>query len=195
MKKNNKVSPVNNKTSSSVFLQKIFIYFWVTSLLGHYLEVVWIYINHITVGATLWKTTIPTITPLAAPYGFGMVAVILLVIPLIERYKLHPLSVFVLNALVTGVIEYLCAFVLVLATGRNRYWDYSNEFLNINGYVCLKSAILFGIGATLFVYYIYPTLEKTVNGLQKKQFNAIFWLLFSSYSIDLLALSASGKFF
>lgn len=195
MKKNNKVLSVNNETSSLVFLKKIFIYFWATSLLGHYLEVVWIYIMHITVGATLWETTIPTITPLAAPYGFGMVTVIMLVIPLIKKYKLHPLGVFVLNAFVTGVIEYLCALVLVLATGYNRYWNYSNELLNINGYVCLKSAILFGIGATLFVYYIYPTLEKMVNGLQKKQFNAVFWLLFSSYSIDLLVLSTSGKFF
>ena len=195
MEKNNKVLPANNEMPSLVFFKKIFIYFWITSLLGHYLEVVWIYIMHVTVDATLWKTTIPTITPLAAPYGFGMVAVILLVIPLIEKYKLHPLSVFVLNALVTGVIEYLCALVLVIATGRNRYWDYSNEFLNINGYVCLKSAILFGIGATLFVYFIYPMLDKIVSGLRKKQFNAVFWLLFGSYSIDLSILLASGRFF
>lgn len=195
MKDNNKVLPISYDKSMLVFLKKIFIYFWVTSLLGHYLEVVWIYIMHVTVDATLWKTTIPTITPLAAPYGFGMVAVILVVIPLIKKYKLHPLGVFASNALVTGVIEYLCALVLVIATGRNRYWNYSNEFLNINGYVCLKSAILFGVGATLFVYFIYPTLEKIVNGLRKNQFNAVFWLLFGSYSIDLLILLSSGKFF
>lgn len=194
MKKNNKMLSDNNE-KLLISLKKIFLYFWITSLLGHYLEVIWIYIMHVTVDATLWKTTIPTITPLAAPYGFGMVAVILLVIPLIKKYKLHPLGVFVLNALVTGVIEYLCAFVLVLATGRNRYWDYSNEFLNINGYVCLKSAILFGIGATLFVYFVYPTLDKAVNGLRKRQFDAVFWLLFGSYIIDLSILLASGKFF
>lgn len=193
MDKNQKM--LSNNETTIVFLQKIFIYFWVTSLLGHYLEVVWIFIMHITVGATLWRTTIPTITPLAAPYGFGMVAVILLVIPLIKKYKLHPLGVFILNTFITGAIEYVCAAVLVLATGYNHYWNYSNELFNINGYVCLKSAILFGIGSTLFVYYLYPMLEKIVNGFQKRQFNIVFWLLFGSYFIDLSTLAASGRFF
>jgi len=190
-----KKSIIYNNKSVAVFMQKIFIYFWVTSLLGHYLEVVWIYVMHQTTGSTLWKTTIPTVTPLAAPYGLGIVAVILLVVPLIRKYGLHPLGVFVLSTLITGTIEYLCALVLVLSTGHNRYWSYLDQPFNINGYVCLQSAVLFGAGATIFVYFVYPTLEKLVNGLQKKQRNAIFWLLFGSYSFDLLVLASSGKFF
>jgi uncharacterized membrane protein len=175
--------------------QKIFIYFWVASILGHYLEVFWSFVNHYISGGHIWHPSTITLTPLAPPYGFGALAVILLSLPLIKRYKLNPLMTLILNILVTGAIEYLCAAFLVLTIGHNQYWNYSHQPFNISGYVCLQSAFMFGVAATLFLYFIYPLLEKLFMIFKKWQVKAIFWILFITFLADLLTTYIRIKFF
>ena len=43
---------------------------------------------------------------------------------------------------------------------HNRWWDYSKQKFNINGRVCLKNALLFGIGAIAIVYLLNPIFNK-----------------------------------
>ena len=195
MRETNKTLLVKGKKSIPVFLQELFLFFWITSLIGHYLELVLSYLNHLIYGGGMWIPIIQTIIPLSPPYGIGMIAVILITLPLIRRYKLHPFGAFVLNTFVTGLVEYVCAAVIVAVAGYNRYWGYSGQPFNINGYVCLKSAVIFGIGATIFIYLIYPLIEKLINKLKKWQFNAIFWVLFLDYSVELTILFINGRVF
>lgn len=171
---------------TGVFWQKIFIYFWIFSIVGHYIEIIWAEANHIFLNYPLWHPIIPTFMPLAAPYGFGVVGVILFVWPLMKHYKLHPLGVFVASVIVTSVIEYICAVIIVLFVGHNYFWNYTGQFLNINGYVCLQSGLLFGAGATIFLYFVYPYCEKVLNRFSQKQLSGLFWVLFVGYGVDLL---------
>jgi uncharacterized membrane protein len=166
--------------------KKIFIYFWITSLVGHYWEVIWATFKHVILGQQYWGPTNITLIPLAAPYGFGAIAIILFIFPLIKKYKLTPASVFILNAIATSAVEYICAATLVLVVGKNTFWNYSNHFLNINGYVCLESALAFGIISTLYVYYLHPMLTNFLNKLNKKNYDIFFWTILVSYLIDLL---------
>lgn len=182
-----------SKKSLFIYLQKIFLYYWITSILGHYLEIIWGYILHITTGAGLWVPNVSTTMPLAPPYGMGMIAIIVLVIPLIKKYKLNPLSVFILNVIVTGATEYFCALGLVMTLGHNNYWNYTNQPFNISGYVCLESAVLFSVAATAFVYFIYPVIEKFFKTIKTWQFNAIFWLIFIAYLADLITVYVRGR--
>lgn len=195
MEVTNKKLPEKGKKSIATFLQELFLYFWITSLIGHYLELVLSFLNQLIYGGRLWVPIIQTKIPISAPYGIGMVVVILVTLPLIRKYKLHPIGVFVLNTVVTGTVEYICAAVIVASVGYNRYWGYANQPFNINGYVCLKSAVIFGIGATLFIYLLYPLIEKLVAKLKHWQLNIIFWLLFGDYFIELSVLFAIGRVF
>lgn len=174
-------------------LKELFIYFWVTSLLGHYLEVIWAYLTRIVTNRPSWTPRAPTILPLAPPYGLGAVAVILLTVPLIKKYRLNPIVVLILNIIITGAIEYVCAVAIVLYAGHNRFWNYTNQPFNINGYVCLESAVIFGIAATLFLYLIYPLCDKVLHKLKRWQLDVTFWVLFISYAIDLIYLYISGN--
>lgn len=166
------------------FCQEMFIYFWVFSLVGHYLELFWKFF----VFKTDWRPIVPTITPLAPPYGLCVIAIIVFVKPFIKKHKFTPFEVFGLCTLVSGLVEYLCASVIVLIFGYNRFWDYSNDAFNINGFVCLRNVITFGVLTTFFIYCVYPYCDKVIKKLKKYQFKIIFWLTFLSYSLDLIFL-------
>jgi len=90
-----------------------FLVFWIFSFLGHYLEIIWVWVNHFVFVYPMWIPDTPTVIPLAPPYGIGVVAVILFSLPLAERYKLNPMAIFILNFIITGIVEYLCASFLV----------------------------------------------------------------------------------
>ena len=91
--------------------------------------------------------------PYIPVYGTGAILMLLL----LKRFKEHPLVVFLLAMLVTGVLEYITgAFMYELY--HRRWWDYTGLFLNIDGYVCLRSVFTFGIGGLLLIYIIDPII-------------------------------------
>lgn len=175
--------------SKFAFWQILFIYFWVFSLAGHYLELMWAPISAWISKTPLWQPTTYTILPLAPPYGLGVVAIILLIIPLAKRYDLRVSGTFILSTIVTGVVEYICATILVWLFGSNIYWDYSHRPFNLQGRICLENCLLFGLAATFFIYLIYPFCEKLINKLTQKRINLIFWTMFISYGLDWLMIA------
>ena len=46
-------------------------------------------------------------------------------------------------------------------------WDYSNWYLNINGFVSLFSSIGFAIGGLLIIYGIMPLVKMIVKKINK----------------------------
>ena len=66
----------------------------------------------------------------------------------------------------TGILEYVIG-LYCLKISHTKLWDYTGLFLNIQGLVCLRSIITFGIGGLILIYIIDPLLEKIV--LKMKQ--------------------------
>lgn len=89
--------------------------------------------------------------PFCPIYGTGAI----LVLTLFSWCKEHILLLFILSILVTGVIEYITSYLLE-SIFHLQLWDYSKNFCNINGRVCLRNAILFGIMSVLLVELIHP---------------------------------------
>lgn len=186
-----KVYPFFKKRNLRLYFlkfQQLFIIFWFASFFGHYLEVFWSRTFHMALGYSVWRPEAPTIMPLAPPYGLGAVAVVLLVWPFVKKYNLNPFGVLMLNSFITGLVEYLCALFLVMFEGQNIYWDYTDRFLNLNGFVCLQSSLLFGIVSTVFLLLAYPYCEDVFQKANKKRLGFLFWALFASYMLDLVLL-------
>lgn len=181
---NDTINIVEAASSLSKF-KKIYIIFWITSLFGYYVEIIWSLLNIYVFKISNWRPVDLTFIPVTVPYGLGVIAVILFVIPLIKRYKLHPAVVFIVSALITGAIEYVSATVIVMIYGRNEYWDYSKKFLNINGYVCLRNVLIFGVLSMLYIYYIHPRFMKFYDKHLKIHESSIFWVLYVTNFIDL----------
>ena len=170
------------------FWRNLFIYFWFFSLLGHLLEVSWAWITN-----SHFTPNIPTFTPIAPPYGLGVVALILIVAPVYRRFKkMNILVVFLLATIVTAAVEYLCAVVIVLVLGDNPFWDYSAQPFNLQGYVCLQNALLFGLVSTIFLRFIFPRLENLLQKISRKALNDTFLLLVTTYTADVLFMLAKG---
>lgn len=80
-------------------------------------------------------------------YGVGGVLFYLL---LSRSAKKHPLITFVLSLLIGTGLELLIGWFLD-SVWDLRYWDYRGYPLNYNGYICLWSALGFGIAGVLWV--------------------------------------------
>lgn len=149
-------------------LAELVIYFVLATTGGHYLETVWKFFRY-QIDSPSYILGQLSVPPLAEPYGLGVVGVILFAVPFIEKYKPSVVASYILNVLVTAIAEYISAVALVLAFGRNNYWNYSEMPFNIQGYVCLETSMLFGIAATLFVYLVYPACERWLKFQDRKQ--------------------------
>ena len=85
----------------------------------------------------------------------------------------HPLLIFLIAVLSTGILEFCSGFVIYEFFGGLRFWDYNTEILNfgnIGGYVCLRSVGFFGLSALLLMYGIVPMCIYISQKMNKKTF-------------------------
>lgn len=101
--------------------------------------------------------------PYLPVYGFGA----LLIYFCGKRFRKNPVLVFLLSALLTGVLEYFTG-ALMWAVWLRRWWDYTGLFWNIDGYVCLRSVLSFAVGGLLLLYGLEPALKKGYSRLNRK---------------------------
>ena len=119
-------------------------------------------------------------------YVFGGLFIYLLT----YKYKKKPLLVLLLSMLISGLLEYFTGmfFYEVLNT---RLWDYNKEILNfgnINGYICLRSILFFGISGMILNYLLVPLLNKIMKKINYKVLNVICIVLISLFVIDVVCV-------
>ena len=67
---------------------------------------------------------------------------------------------------------------------KTKWWDYSERKFNLNGRICLKNSLLFGI-LTLILYYLYIYYQKLSTRLLKnKIYIAIILIIIILIIID-----------
>lgn len=99
-----------------------------------------------------------TLGPWLPIYAFGG-----LLITLINKNNQNDsLKVFLKSMLVCGVLEYICGYIF-LKYFNLRLWDYNKEVLNIgniNGFICLRSVLFFGISGVFLIRVVIPLIDK-----------------------------------
>lgn len=118
--------------------------------------------------------------PYLPVYGFGAVLIVLL----LTKLKKNPFVVFVLAMLLTGIVEYITGFVMYKAYHKV-WWDYTGLFLNIDGYVCLRSVLTFGIGGLILVYIIEPLICKLSENVSKRLYLMASIIVIMDFLTDL----------
>ena len=98
------------------------------------------------------------IGPYCPIYGYGM----LLIVFLLKNYTDSPLVLFILAMVICMVLEYLTSYFMELIF-KARWWDYSNKKFNINGRICLETAIPFGVGGSVIMYLVHPFVMSIVD--------------------------------
>lgn len=116
--------------------------------------------------------------PISPIYGMGAV----LLISILGRKKRPDWQTVFYGALLGGGFEYLISFLQEMFLGTVS-WDYTNEFLNINGRTTIPFAFVWGLLSLVLVKLVYPTLSNIVESLPKK-----FGTILTRILILLLAL-------
>lgn len=92
--------------------------------------------------------------PFCPMYGIGAVIMIQL-----GKLSNNVVGIFLIAFIVFSVWEYIVAVILEKLF-KTKYWDYSSLKFNIQGRVCLKNSIYWGILGVLLIFIIQPTIIK-----------------------------------
>lgn len=112
-----------------------------------------------------------TIGPWIPMYAFGGLFIYLLT----YKYKDKPFIVFLLSTIICGIFEFIVGYLL-FHIGHIRLWDYNVEiwnFLNIGGYICLRSVLFFGVSGVFLIKVIFPLVLKLKSKISKMAFDII----------------------
>lgn len=132
-----------------IFLQ-YFLIFFIYSIIGWIIESTYV--------SFLEKKKINRgflIGPYCPIYGLGSLIMILY----LEQYKENIITVFFLAIVICSILEYITSY-LMEKIFHARWWDYSNEKFNLNGRICGKNSLLFGLGSIIVIYFIHPILSQ-----------------------------------
>ena len=98
--------------------------------------------------------------PLLPLYGSGAIVMLWLSLPV----KGNLLLVFLFGMAGASLLEYVTGYVMERLF-KMKYWDYSNNPLNLNGYICLGTSIAWGFLTLLLTEVVHRPLEWLVLDL------------------------------
>lgn len=96
--------------------------------------------------------------PFCPIYGFG--AIILYMF--LDGFKDNFVLVFVVGVFVFSIWEYLVGYFLE-KTFNTKYWDYSDEKFNLQGRICLRMSLVWGLLGVVFTYVLHPIVSELVK--------------------------------
>ena len=171
----NKNHNFDKKTMLGIFCLIIVI----SGMFGWLYEVVFYYFNS---GMTeiYWRGG--NFLPWINIYAMGAI----LIYVLTYKKRKNPLFVFIVSMISTGILEYIGgAFMEHIM--HIKCWDYTNEILsfgNINGYVCLRSVLVFGLSALLLMYLIVPFCFYLAKKIPRKTFLILSYTICGIFLFD-----------
>lgn len=160
------ISSNNHKrclTKSQTYLA----YFFLFSFAGWIMETIYSFIvlGHFTNRGFFYG-------PICPIYGCGGI----MILTFIGKLKKKPIQLSITSIIVFSVFEYLIGYGVEALYGIS-LWDYTNDFMNLNGRISLFYSISWGVIALLFVYILLPILQK----LAKKMAQTIPYIIQSFF--------------
>ena len=134
-----------------IAFEKVFLYFLIYSFIGWIMEEVY-------VGIELKKIVNRgfLIGPICPIYGIGFLLLYFLI------KTSNPILVFLESIVICSILEYSTSYILEKVFNA-RWWDYSKEKFNLNGRICAKTMIPFGIIGTIFLCIVQPRVQVIIN--------------------------------
>lgn len=118
--------------------------------------------------------------PMLPLYGSGALVVLVSTIGVRENTPL----VFLLGMLAATVLEYFTGAAMERLF-HVRYWDYSNQKLNLHGYICVSSSLCWGCFSILLVRVVHVPIETAVLQIPLAVAEVIAFVLAVAAAVDL----------
>ena len=101
--------------------------------------------------------------PFCPIYAFGAIIMALI----LTKLPNNVFIIFISSTILLTVWEYIVG-VLLEKIFKTKYWDYSHLKFNINGRVCLKNSIYWGLLGVAFTFVIHPFIKQYVDMIPEK---------------------------
>lgn len=126
--------------------------------------------------------------PICPIYGFGVVALIMVLTPLSDTFFL----------LYIGSVVLCTTLELLVGIGmqklfHNIWWDYSHEKFNYKGYICLKVSLLWGLGCLIVMRIVQPAVAKLVDIMPTWLGNSIIYVFYAIVLVDTIVSLCAVK--
>ncbi len=163
--------------------RKLFFIFLIGSVIGalyeELLNLVQVYYASGTLEWSLRRGVI--YGPFNVIYGFGAV----IMVWLLARKQYSGWQVFLFSALLGGFFEYAVSFLQETFI-HTVSWDYSQEFLNINGRTTIPFMLVWGVMGYILIRKIYPVTSKVIESIPTERGETIFRILLVFMILDML---------
>lgn len=168
---------------SSESLYNLFWIFIVGCVVGWFVEGVFSLIK--------WKEFINhsavVIGPFNMAYGLGA----LMLTALLYKFRDEKnIKIFLIGFIGGSILEYIMSWGMELVLGFTA-WDYSRKPLNLNGRICVRYSLFWGLLGVVWIKYIYPYISKLLEKMNKdigRKF-AIFLSIFLVFDIFLTCVA------
>lgn len=161
--------------SRYIFTQWI-CFFYIYCLLG------WIWESiYVSIKEQKWINRGFLYGPLLPIYGCGAIAILFATLPV----RQHLTLVFLFGMLAATILEYFTGMAME-SLFKVRYWDYSNQKYNLNGYICLKCSIVWGLFSVILITLLHNPIESFVLEIKESFLTAILYPLIIITTIDIV---------
>ena len=134
------------------YLTQWILFFFIYSFIG------WVWEScYVSVRKRRWVNRGFLHGPMLPIYGSGALVILISTIGVRE----NPWLIFLFGMLAATVLEYITGAVMEKMF-HVRYWDYSRQKLNLNGYICVSSSICWGVFSVLLVRAVHIPVERAV---------------------------------
>ncbi len=120
--------------------------------------------------------------PLCPIYG---TAALVLIILIYNPFRDNPLAVFVLGIILCDIVEYITSYLMEKLFSA-RWWDYTYEFMNIGGRICLKHTLYWGVISIIFVKTIHPAVDNLYSKIDGPYLKLILFAVLAVFVLDLV---------
>ena len=128
--------------------------------------------------------------PLCPIYGVCSIVII----SLLSYIHVNVFFLFLIATLLISLIEYVTSFALEKIF-KKRYWDYTDDPLNVNGRICLHFSLGWGVLAVLCVKIVHPFILRMLFFIPQDYLFHIAIVIFSILSLDFIyTLFSLNKF-
>ncbi len=141
-------------------IHQLFWYFVLFSIIGLAIETIFCYITTGIVESRkglLWGSFCPV-------YGVGATVLIVLLGQVDQK---NYFKLFIYGFLIGGAVEYILSYGLEAIYGT-RFWDYAYVGNDINGRICIRYSLFWGILAIVLMKLIKPLMDKLIDRISSK---------------------------
>lgn len=112
---------------------------------------------------------------------YGSAAILMIIF--LTEYKSDPFVLFCMASVYASLLEYFTSYIMEKLF-HARWWDYTNEKFNIDGRICLKNCLLFGLLGFVVLYTIHPAIVFVLDKIPPFILYFIAWVIFVLFVID-----------